>query len=114
MTSISYPRRLADLAETAPDRPAVTSGEVTVTRAELERWADAMARQLLAEGVSAGDLVTIALPSSVEWYVAAIASWKVGATPHPVSGRLPARELQGIVDLADPPVIVPIIVIVSP
>jgi bile acid-coenzyme A ligase len=106
MTSISYSRRLADLAEAEPDRPAITSGERTVTRAELVRWADSMARALLRAGVATGDLVTIALPSSIEWFVAAAGCWKIGAVPQPVSGRLPDRELRGIVDLADPPVVV--------
>ena len=35
-----------------------------------------------------------------------IAAWKVGATPTPVSSRLPKRELDGIIELAKPAVIV--------
>ena len=52
-----------------------------------------------------GDLVTIALPNSVDWFVAVVATWKIGAIPQPVSARLPARELAAIVELADPPVV---------
>ena len=50
-------------------------------------------------------MVTIALPNSVEWFVAVVATWKIGAIPQPVSHRLPARELAAIVELADPPVV---------
>ena len=37
-----------------------------------------------------GDMVTIALPNSIDWFVAAAACWKLGAIPQPVSSRLPA------------------------
>ena len=53
-----------------------------------------------------GDMVTVASPNSVDWCVAAAAAWKLGAVPQPVSARLPVRELQAIVDLADPAVVV--------
>jgi bile acid-coenzyme A ligase len=105
MAIISFSRRLADHAAAAPAAPAVTCGDRSVTRGELEIAADALARQLLADGVKLGDLVTIALPNSVDWFVAVVATWKIGAIPQPVSARLPARELNAIVELADPPVV---------
>jgi bile acid-coenzyme A ligase len=102
MGVVSYPRRLADLAAAGPERPAVTCGADTLTRAGLEARADRLARHLRRRGVTSGDMVTIALPNSVEWVVAVVATWKLGAIPQPVSPRLPARELQAIVDLARP------------
>jgi bile acid-coenzyme A ligase len=105
MAIVSFSRRLADLAAADPSRVAITCGEHSVTRAELEAAADALARQLLEDGVKHGEMVTIALPNSIDWFVAVVAAWKIGATPQPVSSRLPARELAAIVDLADPRVI---------
>ena len=105
MAIVSFSSRLAHLAAVAPDAPAITCGESSVTRAELETAADSLARQLLDDGVRLGDLVTIALPNSVDWFVAVVATWKIGAIPQPVSARLPARELAAIVELADPPVV---------
>ena len=105
MAIVSFSRRLADLAAADPSRAAITCGEDTLTRAELETAADALARQLLEDGVKHGEMVTIALPNSIDWFVAVVATWKIGATPQPVSSRLPARELAAIVDLADPRVI---------
>jgi bile acid-coenzyme A ligase len=105
MAIVSFSRRLADLAAADPSRAAITCGEHSVTRAELETAADALARQLLEDGVKHGEMVTIALPNSIAWFVAVVATWKIGATPQPVSSRLPARELAAIVDLADPRVI---------
>src|SRR5690348_363610 len=105
MTTRSFPKVLADLAAADPDRAAVTCGKQQLTRRELDVAADALARQLQRDGVQLGDMVTIALPNSVDWFVAAVACWKLGATPQPVSSRLPARELAAIVELADPPVV---------
>jgi bile acid-coenzyme A ligase len=103
---VPYPRRLADLAAADPDRPAITDEHRTVTRAELEALASDMAEEFAALGVGPGDIVVLALPNCVEFLAATIASWKVGATPTPVSSRLPKRELDGIVELAAPALIV--------
>jgi len=101
MAVVSIGRRLTDLAAADPDRPAVTCDERTVTRSELERRANRLARAYAELGVGPGELVTIALPNSIEFYEAAWAIWKLGATPQPVSWRLPDRERQAIVELAD-------------
>ncbi|MBA3653858.1 MAG: AMP-binding protein [Actinobacteria bacterium] len=102
MAPISYARRLTDMALQAPDAPAITCGDDQLTRAVLESRANRLARDLAGAGVTVGDMVTIALPNSVDWFVAAAAAWKLGATPQPVSARLPGRELEAIIDLADP------------
>ena len=105
MATVSFSRRLADLAAAAPTATAITCGERSVSRAELQIAADALARQLLDDGVRFGDMVTIALPNSIDWFIAVVATWKIGAIPQPVSSRLPARELTAIVELADPRVV---------
>jgi bile acid-coenzyme A ligase len=106
MAMVSYPRRLADLAAADPDAPAVSCGDDTLSRAELDRESTRLAHDLAARGVGAGDFVTIALPNSVGWFVAYVACWKLGAVPQPVSSRLPLRELAAIVELASPKVVV--------
>jgi bile acid-coenzyme A ligase len=105
MAIVSFSRRLAELAAADPSHPAITCGEHSLTRRQLETAADALARQLLDDGVQRGDMVTIALPNSVDWFVAVVATWKIGAIPQPVSSRLPVRELAAIVELADPAVV---------
>jgi bile acid-coenzyme A ligase len=102
---ISFSARLIEKASSDPSHPAITCGDRSVTRAELETSADSLARQLLDDGVRLGDMVTIALPNSIDWFVAVVATWKIGAIPQPVSPRLPVRELAGIVALADPRVV---------
>jgi bile acid-coenzyme A ligase len=102
---VSYAAWLARLADEAPERPAVTDDERTLTRYELDDLADRTARAFAACGVGAGDRVTIALPNTAGFLAAAIGCWKLGATPQPVSWRLPRRELDAIVGLADPKVV---------
>src|SRR5207302_1697422 len=94
------------LAEADPDAPAVTCGDVTISRAELATRSNRLARELARLGVERGALLTIGLPNGIEFYVAAVAAWKLGAIPQPVSARLPASELAALLTVADPPVVV--------
>jgi bile acid-coenzyme A ligase len=64
-----------------------------------------MAVALRRLGVEPGAMVTVALPNGVEWFIAVVAAWKLGAIPQPVSARLPRRELEAVVSLADPAVV---------
>jgi bile acid-coenzyme A ligase len=102
---LSLGRAITVLAETDPDRPAVTGWEPdgtvrSVTRAELDRRTNRIARAWAELGVGEGDFVSIALPNSVGFVEAAVATWKLGAVPQPLSAHLPDRERQAIVDLA--------------
>src|SRR5262245_59299477 len=88
---------LGRLAREDPGRPAVTIAGFSVTRGELDRRTNRLARAFAIQGVGPEDLVTIALPNSVEFIEATVACWKLGAVPQPVSARLPGRELTAIV-----------------
>lgn len=97
---------IGQLAQAAPNAPALTCGEVTVTRAELEARTNRLARAYQRLGVTSDSLVTIGLPNGIGFIEAAIAAWKLGATPQPISSRLPAAERQAIVELAAPSLVV--------
>jgi bile acid-coenzyme A ligase len=88
--------RLADLA---PDEPAVTCEGRTLTRGELDASTNRLARAYADLGVRQGDYVTIVLPNSIEWIQAALAAWKLGAVPQPLSARMPDAELEGLLEL---------------
>lgn len=98
--------QISALAALAPDEPAVTCDGVTLTRAELDRSTNRLARAYAGLGVGVGDYVTMVLPNSVEWIQAAIACWKLGAVPQPLSARLPDAELRGLLDLRPPALLV--------
>jgi bile acid-coenzyme A ligase len=106
MVTTSMASVLRARAAAEPHRPAVTvtgggAPEETITFAELDRASDEAAKALVERGLDIGEMVTIALPNSIEFIVAAFAGIKAGATVQPVSHRLPLIERQGIVDLAD-------------
>ena len=97
---------VAALAHADPDRPAITCGPDTISRAALERRADRLARAYRDLGVEPDSFVTIGLPNGLEFFAATLAVWKLGATPQPISSRLPAAERRAIIDLANPSLVV--------
>lgn len=104
---VPHGRRMAELAAVEPRRAAVTDDHRTVSRAELDELATRTAFALRDDyGVESGGTVVIALDNSIEHIATTIACWKLGATPLPLSARVPARELEAIVELADPRVVV--------
>ena len=94
------------LAAAEPRRPAITCEGQSLTRAELETRTNRLARALAARGVTRDSFVTIGLPNGPAFYEAMVASWKLGATPQPISSRLPAAERRAIIELANPSLVV--------
>ena len=106
MSKMSYGRAMSWLAQRLPDQVAIVCEGERETREELERRSNRLARAYAERGVVAGDLVTIALPNGIEFYDACLAIWKLGATPQPISARLPEMERSAIVELASPRLVV--------
>ena len=102
----SYGRAMAWLAERDADGVAIVHDGRRVTRAELERRSNRLARAYQKAGVRAGDLVTLALPNCTQFFEACLACWKLGATPQPISAKLPELERRAIVELAQPALVV--------
>src|SRR5215475_13890383 len=98
----SYGRAMAWHAERDPERIAIVHEGERIPRGELERRSNRLARDYAARGVRAGDLVTLGLPNGIEFFAACLATWKLGATPQPISSRLPALERRAILELARP------------
>ena len=89
MANISLSRILAHWAEIQPDRVAVDHEGDQRTWHELEARTNRLARAYAALGAGENNFVTIALPNGVEFFEAAFAAWKLGATPQPISAKLP-------------------------
>jgi len=96
----------ARFAAERPDAIAVSSVSGDLTWGELDRRTNRIAHALQALGVRRDDFVTLALPNDAPFVEAVWAIWKAGATPQPVSWRLPAAEVTQIVELANPPVVI--------
>jgi bile acid-coenzyme A ligase len=94
------------LARAEPHRPALTCEGRTLSRAELEARTNRLARAFAARGVIRDSFVTIGLPNGRGFFEAMVATWKLGATPQPISSRLPATERRAIIELANPSLVV--------
>tara|TARA_R100000365_G_C2745806_1_gene74834 strand:- start:1195 stop:2658 length:1464 start_codon:yes stop_codon:yes gene_type:complete len=103
---ISLSRIVAHWADQQADRVAIDHEGTSITWADLEKRTNRLARAYQALGVQADDFVTIALPNSIEFFEACLATWKLGATPQPVSARLPKLERDQIIELGKPRIVV--------
>ncbi len=103
-------RGVADLvaAQVAarPGRPAVTCGATTLTFAELDRRAGALARRLAGHGVGPGVLVAVFLGRSEEMVVALLAIARAGGAYVPLDPDFPADRTAFMIDDCAAPVLV--------
>jgi amino acid adenylation domain-containing protein len=88
--------RLFDgMVEARPDAPAVEHAGTHATYAELRVWTDAWAGRLSrADGIVAGDVIALLLPSGISHVVLLFACWKVGASVVPIDPELPADRIR--------------------
>ncbi len=98
--------QFARFAEADPDAPAVTCASRTVTRGEFEAYTNRLARAYAEKGVGQGDYVVTVLPNSIEFVASMLAIWKLGAIPQPLSARLPDAEMNALLELRAPKLIV--------
>ena len=102
----SYGARLEALAIAAPNAPAIICDDGALTRGDFDKSANRLARAYAARGLGFGDRATITLPNCVDFFVACLAVWRLGAVPNPVSNRLAAPERRAIVARAQPKLII--------
>ena len=106
MATISLSRILAHWSAIQPDRVAVSHESDAVTYAELDARSNRLARAYAARGVGVDDFVTVALPNGIEFFESCFAIWKLGATPQPVSAKLPKFERDQIIEIGSPKLVV--------
>lgn len=106
MPVLSLSRILSFWAEQQPDRIAIDHEGDAISWAELDVLTNRLARAYETKGVKQDDFVTIALPNSIEFFAACFAVWKLGATPQPISAKLPRHERDQIIELGEPSLIV--------
>ncbi|MEM6710009.1 MAG: AMP-binding protein [Pseudomonadota bacterium] len=102
MALISLSRILAHWADEVPTETAVVHDDARIDWRTLDRLTNRLARSYAAAGVEENAFVTVALPNGIEFIAACFAIWKLGATPQPVSAKLPGFERNQIIELAKP------------
>ncbi|MFW6094660.1 MAG: AMP-binding protein, partial [Pseudomonadota bacterium] len=103
---VSLSRILRFWADRLGDAEAICHEGETLSWEALDRRSNRLARAYQALGVRPDDFVTIALPNGIEFFEAAFATWKLGATPQPVSAKLPAFEREQIIEVGGPSLVV--------
>ncbi len=88
------------------DEVVARAGEDELTWERLHRRSNAIARGLVDRGAEPGRIVTLLIPNSTDLIVATFACYKAGATPQVLSPRMTPSELQAIVALGDPVVVI--------
>jgi acyl-CoA synthetase (AMP-forming)/AMP-acid ligase II len=91
-------RMLGDNAARYAELVAVIDGDVQLTYAALHRESRALAKALIASGVSRGDLVACWAPNGWRGVVLAHAVWLAGAVILPISSRLKVFEAGPILE----------------
>ncbi|WP_172666620.1 non-ribosomal peptide synthetase [Actinoplanes missouriensis] len=87
---------------TTPGAAALVDGDRTVTYAELDAMAGHVAATLAGHGITAGDLVAVTVPRSIELVAALLAVWKRGAAYLPLDPAQPRARLSAILTDARP------------
>jgi long-chain acyl-CoA synthetase len=87
------PRYFAwDLAEHG-ERPCVGDARIQLSYAQFAAVVDGCALLLRSVGVSNGDVVALQIPNRVEFLVAMMATWRLGAIATPVNPEFGAAEI---------------------
>src|SRR6059058_2937269 len=93
-------------AERDPDRPALTMGDITYTRRQLDQAANRLARAFAQRGIEKDDRVAVVLPTGPRHQISCFALWKLGATVIPLPAKMAQAELDQVVQQANPKLVV--------
>lgn len=105
MVSMSIGKCVAHWSRLKSDQLAVTDATSSLNWAALEQTTNRSARLFRKLGVKAGDYVVIALPNGIEFVQSAVAVWKLGAIPLPLSCKTPPEERHALLSLVAPSLI---------
>jgi enterobactin synthetase component F len=97
---------VAKWAEETPDAPAIVFENVTVSYRELHEQSVRQARQLIARGVKAGQIVGVALPRNERLLGTLLAIVRSGAAYLPLDLDSPPERLAMVLEDAAPKVVI--------
>ncbi|HEY1737557.1 MAG TPA: AMP-binding protein, partial [Acidimicrobiia bacterium] len=101
MSDHAFARTWNTVAELAPDNVAVVCGARRATYAELHGRASALARALVAAGLTPGDKVAIELVNGIEYVESFYGALLAGCVPVNVNYRYVGSELAYLLDNSD-------------
>jgi acyl-CoA synthetase (AMP-forming)/AMP-acid ligase II len=105
-TGLTIGRILRNAARAVPHRPAAAIAGEVLTFAEVDAQADRLAQALTARGLRRGDRVLCWTGTTLDAVPLFAALARIGAIYCPLPGTLGATEAQGIIQVADPALLV--------
>lgn len=87
-----------DRVASAPDQTAVLYRGRSLTVADVDAEAEALAAEFLDREVSPGTIVAISLQNVPQFAIALLAAWKIGAVPLVLNPMYRGRELRALID----------------
>ena len=102
MTGPSISELLRRAARDAPERYAVIDGDRSLCYRDLESAVAGLAQYLQNEGARAGTIVSLEIPSSIDFVVASLAILRTGAVVSAINSRLGLAEQRSILDRVRP------------
>ena len=106
MAIISLSRILNYWCDIQADSTAIAHEKSSISFTGLEASSNRLARAYQALGVKTDDFVVVGLSNGIEFFEACFAAWKLGATPLPVSAKLPVYERLAIIEVGAPALLV--------
>lgn len=89
-------------ARVEPAKRALYDGERSLSYAELDHQADALASAMVLHGVQRGEVVCAYLPNSIDYVTVVLAVARSGAIFSPINPRYKAFEISAILETARP------------
>ena len=89
----TFANLFTEQARRTPDAPAVVDKDSQLTYAEMDRYSNALARQLIACGVQPDDFVCVMLDRTKEFPLSVLAIHKAGAAYTPLDFEYPNERL---------------------
>ena len=109
MPDASHFRRVSDFlvwhAERAPNAEAAVLGDERLTYEQLHERVEALARALLAAGISKGDRVATLSPPTPDFWITFLATVSIGAIWLGLNPRYRTEELSYVVADAEPSIL---------
>ncbi len=90
--------RIAELAATQPDAPAVIAGDERISYEALDQAANRLGRWLGAQGVARGDRVGVCMQRCPDLLSVLLGVWRAGAAYVPLDPHLPPARLLQLVE----------------
>ncbi|MFI9387082.1 amino acid adenylation domain-containing protein [Kutzneria sp. NPDC052558] len=102
----TLPALFADQVRRTPDHIAVADAVTELSYVELNRRANRLAHQLIADGIGPEKLVALAMPRSIDMVVAVLAVAKAGGAYVPIDPDYPADRIDRMLADAAPALVI--------